>query len=107
MTSPLSLRGAKAPKQSLGEILNPKHEILNNIEIQKSKAKNQNDNSKRKIFNLCSVILHFYFCILKGFEAERLWDLEFSQWDCRLALGGDKPRPYELKGIQRRQIEMV
>jgi hypothetical protein len=26
--------------------------------------KNQNDKSKRKIFNLCSVILHFYFCFL-------------------------------------------
>jgi hypothetical protein len=29
-------------------VLNPKHQILNNIEIQKSKGKNQNDNSKRK-----------------------------------------------------------
>jgi len=42
------------------------------IEIQKSKAKNQNDNSKRKTFNLCSVILHFYFCILKGFGGVRV-----------------------------------
>jgi hypothetical protein len=30
------------------EVLNPKHQILNNIKIQKSKGKNQNDNSKRK-----------------------------------------------------------
>jgi len=28
------------------------------------KFKNQNDNSKRKTFNLCSIILHFYFCTL-------------------------------------------
>jgi len=47
------------------------------FEIQKSKGKNQNDNSKCKTFNLCSVILHFYFCILKGFGAERLWYLGF------------------------------
>jgi hypothetical protein len=30
------------------EVLNPKHQILNNIKIQKSKDKKQNDNSKRK-----------------------------------------------------------
>jgi hypothetical protein len=41
-----------------------KSQTPNNIEIQKLKVKNQNDNSKRKTFNLCSVILHFYFCFL-------------------------------------------
>jgi hypothetical protein len=35
---------------SIGEILNPKHEILNNTEIQKSKVKNKDDNSKCKEF---------------------------------------------------------
>jgi hypothetical protein len=58
-----------------GKIRNSKHQIhstslwagLNNTEIQKPRGKNQNDNSKSKTFNLCSVILHFYFCILKGF----------------------------------------
>jgi hypothetical protein len=43
---------------------NLKHQIPNNIEIQKSKVKNQTDNSKRKNFNLCSVTLHFYFYFL-------------------------------------------
>jgi hypothetical protein len=55
----------------------------NNIEIQKSKVKNQTDNSKRKNFNLCSVTLHFYFYFLR-FEEICLelgfWDLEFRQW---------------------------
>ena len=43
------------------------------MKIQKSKVKNQNDTSKRKTFNLCSVILHFYFCILKGFGGVRIY----------------------------------
>jgi hypothetical protein len=34
-----------------------------NKQDQKLKVKNKNDMSKCKIFNLCSVILHFYFCI--------------------------------------------
>jgi hypothetical protein len=32
----------------------------NDMGIQKSKVKNQNDNPKREAFDLCSVILHFY-----------------------------------------------
>jgi hypothetical protein len=42
--------GDKSRPCSTGEILNPKHEILNNTEIQKSKVKNQNDNLKCKDF---------------------------------------------------------
>jgi len=57
--------------------------MLNNIEIQKSKVKNKNDNSKRKKFNLCSVTLHFIgTCLELGF-----WDLEFS------SLRGINPHP--------------
>jgi hypothetical protein len=66
------------------EILNPKHQVPN--EIQKSKFKDQNDNLKCKNFDLCFVTLHFYFyflhfsgiCLEIGF-----WDLEFSQRDCQ------------------------
>jgi hypothetical protein len=53
-----------------------KSEILNNIEIQKPKVKNQNDNSKWKTFDLCLVILQFHFCILKGF----VWGFDFGIW---------------------------
>jgi len=48
----------------IAEIPNPEHQIPN--EIQKLKVRNQNDKVKLKTFNLCSVILHFYFYILKG-----------------------------------------
>jgi hypothetical protein len=40
----------KSSHYSIDEILNPKHKILNNTEIQKSKFKNKNDNSKCKEF---------------------------------------------------------
>ena len=43
---------------------NPKSQARN--PKRNSKIKDQNYKSKRKKFNLCSVILHFYFCILKG-----------------------------------------
>jgi len=36
-------------------------------EIQKLKVKNQNGKAKFNVFNLCSVILHFYLCILMYF----------------------------------------
>jgi hypothetical protein len=42
--------GDKSRHCSIGEIINPKHEILNNTEIQKSKVKNKNDNAKCKEF---------------------------------------------------------
>jgi len=54
--------------KSSGEIVR-----FSRIEVQKSKVKNQNDNSKYKTFNLCSVILHFYFYILKGFGGVRAY----------------------------------
>jgi hypothetical protein len=37
-------------REKVGKIPSPKYEMLNNIEIQKSKVKKQNDNSEHKAF---------------------------------------------------------
>jgi len=65
------------------EILNLNHQIPNNTEIQKSKVKNQNDNLKCKVFNLCSVTLHFVgIYLLFGFcHLELICHLGFDIWN--------------------------
>jgi hypothetical protein len=69
-------------------------QMLNNVEIQKSKVKNQNDNSKCEFFNLCSVILHFdfYFLHFEGICLEfGFRDLGFSPFRYTPGSGREHP----------------
>jgi len=64
----------------VGEILNIKRQISNNIKNQRSKIKMAAQNVKLLIFALSFCTFIFTFCILKGFEAGRPCHLDFYIW---------------------------